>query len=447
MASHKLTQSFVDRVKPSARDTFYWHTARVQRGARLGLKVTPAGKKVFVVQYRPLGGRRDTARRLALAATDLRGAEREARRLFAQDLDPARARREERLAETVQEAIPQFLRELEGKQKPRTIYETTRILGGDVADVTHEGYVRDVLGAVRVQDVTPTMVAALHRRIWNGDDEKRPVMANRVLAALSGFFTWCERRGLRPRGSNPARGVPRYRETPRERFLTGEELARLSAALRLAETDGLLPAARLRKSTPNATQRKHRPRSADTPRRADPTAVAAIRFLIFSGMREQEALSLRWDALDLSRALVTLADSKTGRSTRPLGAPALRVLAALPRDGAYVFPGAVDGQPRKEIKRTWYAVREAAQLDGLRLHDLRHTVASVAASGGATLPMVAALLGHKDLKSTQRYAHLFDEAKQQAADRTAGDIEAAMQGRATPVVALRPKASVGGDHA
>lgn len=441
MASRKLTQAFVDRVRPATRDTFYWHAERIQQNARLGLKVTPAGKKVFVVQYRPLGGRRDMPRRMTLAATDLKGAEREARRLFGKHQDPARARQDERLAETVAETLPLFLSELEGKRKPRTIYESTRILGGQYAGGAHEGYVTPALGRVRVRDVTPTMVAALHRQVWGGHEGARPVMANRVLAALSAFFTWSEARGYRPRGSNPARGVSRYPETARERFLDGDELGRLSTALRAAETVGLLPAKALRKSTANDAKRKHRPKTADAPRVADPVAVAAIRLLVLTGFREQEALSLRWDAVDVTRGEVTLEDSKTGRSVRPLGAPAGELLAALPHDGDYVFPGAVPGQPRREIKRVWYAVREAAQLDGLRLHDLRHTIASVAASGGATLPMVAALLGHKDLKSTQRYAHLFDSAKRQMADRAAGDIHAAMAGQSTPTLALRAKSS------
>lgn len=441
MASRKLTQHFVDTVKPSDADAFYWHSERIQQNARLGLKVTPAGKKVFVVQYRPVGGRRDVSRRMTLSATDLKGAEREARRVFAKHQDPAQARHEERLAETVREALPQFLRELEGKKKPRTIYETTRILGGEHAGVTHAGYVLDDLGGARVRDVTPAMVAALHRRIWNGSEDKRPIMANRVLASLSAFFSWCEQRGYRPRGSNPARGVERYPEAPRERFLDGAELGRLSVALRAAETTGLLPAAALRKSSANAAKKKHRPKKADVPRVSDPIAVAAIRFLVLTGFREQEALSLRWDVVDTERAEVTLGDTKTGKSVRPLGAHAVHLLATLPREGAYVFPGAVSGAPRREIKRVWYAVREAAKLDGLRLHDLRHTVASVAASGGATLPMVAALLGHRDLKSTQRYAHLFDEAKRATADRAAGDIHAAMSKEVRPSLALHPKAS------
>lgn len=437
MASRTLTERFVETVKPEAKDQFYWHTARIQQNVRLGLKVTPAGKKVFVLQFRAVGGRRDVARRMTLSATDLKGAEREARRLFNKHQDPAQARHEERRAATVRELLPQFLDELAGLRKARTIYETTRILGGEHEGVTHSGYVLEELGNLRVRDVTTAMVQALHRRVRNATNEPRPIMANRVLAALSAFFSWCEKRGDRPKGSNPAGGVERFPETARERFLDGAELSRLNAALVAAETTGLRAATKLRRANTNEATKKHRPKNADAPRVADPVAVAAIRFLMLTGMREQEALSLRWDAVNFTRGEVTLDDTKTGKSVRPLGAPALALLDTLPRTGAYVFPGAVPEAPRREIKRVWYAVREAAKLDGLRLHDLRHTVASFAASSGSSMPMVAALLGHKTLKSTQRYAHLFDQAKRETADRAAGDIHAAMMGTTTPVTPLR----------
>lgn len=427
MPKRKLTQNFVETVRPRDRAELYWHSERVQRGVRLGLKVTPSGKRVFVVQYRPVGGRRDTTRRVTLAATDLLAAEREARELFRRHHDPAHARQEARQAETVAEAMPQFLAELAGKKKPSTVYEWTRILGGDHNGVAHPGYVLEALGTSRVRDVTPAAIATLHRRISNSGSTRRPIMANRVLGALSAFFAWCERHGLRPRGENPARLVEKFPERTTERFLDEDEIRRLGEALHAAETVGLRTATRLRKTTENPEKLKHRPASADLPRKADPVAVAAIRFLMFSGFREQEALSLRWDSVDFARAIVTLDDSKTGRSVRYVGSAALDVLQQLPRTTEHVFPGAVIGQPRKEIKRTWYAVREEAKLEDVRLHDLRHTVASVAASRGESLPQIAALLGHRDTKSTVRYAHLIERSMREMADRVNNDIRSALR--------------------
>jgi integrase len=167
---------------------------------------------------------------------------------------------------------------------------------------------------------------------------------------------------------------------------------------------------------------------------ASPYAVAALRFLILTGWREGEALGLQWDQVDFARSLVTLRDTKTGRSDRHIGAPALTLLSELPRlkSSPFVFPGRQSPNQKAathlvEIKRVWEAVRHAAKLEGVRLHDLRHSFASVGASGGLSLPMIGALLGHREVSTTQRYAHLGDDPRKAAADRVAEHVAAAMQ--------------------
>lgn len=426
MASRRLTQQAVTRLGASDRDAFVWDTEL--RG--FAVKVTPTGRKVYVVQYRHGHGRRAPDRRVTLARTDELTVE-EARKLARATLatvvhggDPAYDRREARDAETLGEVLPAFLDEVEAKKKPRTAYEWRRLLKRDVVPV---------LGRTKIRDLDALALSRLHLRM-----RTRPVMANRVLGTLSALLEWAERRGMRPVGSNPALGVERYREQERERYLTRDELRRLSIALATAETVGLPPATKHRKKPKTAEKAKHRPKSADVPKVADAVAVNAIRLLAFTGFREQEALSLRWDAIDFDRSAVTLADTKTDKSTRPLGAPALELLRSIPRVEAspYVFPGAKPGAHRVEIRRVWEAVREAAHLEGVRLHDLRHTVASVAVSGGASLPIIAAILGHKDSKSTQRYAHLIESARREAADKAAGDVYAAMNGNATQVISM-----------
>ena len=160
-----------------------------------------------------------------------------------------------------------------------------------------------------------------------------------------------------------------------------------------------------------------------------------LRFLLLSGWREREALTLRWDAVDLGRGVATLADTKTGRSVRELGAPALAVVDAMrahrQAGNPYVFPGAKPGAHFTDTARVWYAVRHAAGLADVRLHDLRHAFASVAASGGLTLPLIGALLGHTDSATTARYAHLVDSSRKRAAELTSGAVAAALAGGAT----------------
>jgi integrase len=145
---------------------------------------------------------------------------------------------------------------------------------------------------------------------------------------------------------------------------------------------------------------------------------------MLSGWREREALTLRWADVDLSRRLAVLPDTKTGKSARHLGAAAIELLASLRRaEGSpYVFPGRLAGSSLVEINRVWFSVRHAAGLDDVRLHDLRHSFASTVASAGGSLLMIRALLGHKDTKTTQKYAHLLDDPVKATADATSAQL-------------------------
>ncbi|HYM60754.1 MAG TPA: site-specific integrase, partial [Thermoanaerobaculia bacterium] len=134
--------------------------------------------------------------------------------------------------------------------------------------------------------------------------------------------------------------------------------------------------------------------------------------------------------IDFERGHVRLDDTKTGKSVRPLGQSAAAILASLPRvvGNPYVIPGSKAKQHLKEIKRTWCAVRHAAKLKGLRLHDLRHSFASVPAASGESLLVVRSLLGHKQVATTERYAHLGDDPVKRAADKTSDDIAGWLKG-------------------
>jgi integrase len=179
--------------------------------------------------------------------------------------------------------------------------------------------------------------------------------------------------------------------------LTGEELARLGDALGGAAS-------------------------------LDPFAVAAIRLLCLTGARLREILHARWEHVDFERGIIFLPDSKTGKKPIFLNAAALAVIAGLPHveDNPHVFPGKKDGQPRDGLDRPWAAVRKAAGLDGLRIHDLRHSFASVGAGGGLSLPIIGKLLGHSQTATTARYAHLANDPVRQAVETIGATISAAM---------------------
>jgi len=159
---------------------------------------------------------------------------------------------------------------------------------------------------------------------------------------------------------------------------------------------------------------------------------------LFTGCRLREILDLRWENVDSERGLLLLPDSKTGRKTVILNAPALAILNRLERLGPYVIPGDDPQSPRPDLKRPWAAVIKRAGLEGVRLHDLRHTYASFGAGGGLGLPIIGRLLGHTQASTTARYAHLDNDPLRRASEAIAGTIAAALNGnRKARIVPLR----------
>jgi integrase len=425
MATARLTKRAIDALRPdSGGDFFVWDTD--PKG--FGVRVFPAGRKVFVLKYRPRGSL--ATRRLKLGvygSVTVEQARMLARRYLGavtDGADPARDRHAERHAATVATLGAAYLDDVQVRRKPGTAAEYERLW---------KKHVVPALGGLSAAKVTTAEVARLHRSM-----HETPYVANRVLAVIGSFFTFAAREGARERQDNPARGVEFYPERKRERFLSPAEYAKLFDALTRAEREGLPAAPRRKRKPKSEATAKHRPKNADSPIPANPTAVAALRLLALTGWRVGEVLSLVWDAIDFDRGVCRLEDTKTGRSVRPLSAPTAELLGSLPRlDGSpYVFPGRSEGAHLADLDRLWDAVRHAAGLTDVRLHDLRHSFASVAAGGGGSLLIIGKLLGHADAKSTQRYAHLADDPLKAAADRTAGEIAAIMAARRTSVTPI-----------
>ena len=262
---------------------------------------------------------------------------------------------------------------------------------------------RRLIGELKRQDI-----AKLHHELAG-----TPYQANRTLALLSKFFGWAEKHGLRPDGSNPCRHVEKYREGRRERFLSQAELARLGDALREAEQD----------------------------KSCSPWVVAAIRLLTFTGARRNEILTLRWEHVSEEHECLMLPDSKTGRKAIHLNAPALTLLQTVPRleGNPYVICGEKAGQHLVNLEKPWRRIRKAAKLEEVRLHDLRHSFASVAASGGQSLVVIGKMLGHSQPATTARYAHLADDPVKAASDAVGRHIAAAMDGETSGELVELPR--------
>jgi integrase len=322
----------------------------------------------------------------------------EAKRLLgaiAAGADPAAERSAWKQAPTVAELATRFLSEhADAKRKPRTAREYRRQV---------EKQILPALGEKRVAEVTRQDVAQFHH-----SRRATPIEANRTLALLSVLFNFAERIGERPDSSNPCRHIERFPQRRRERFLSADELGRLGNELAAY--------------------------------RGSPYHVATIKLLVFTGARLGEVLGLRWEWIDFERGEARLPDSKTGAKTLHLPPPALEVLAGLPRvEGEPHVLGARRGTTF--IEAPWRRIRKAAGLDDVRLHDLRHAFASVAASAGMGLPIIGKMLGHTQAQTTQRYAHLASDPVKAAAAAVAGKIAAAMKASAgaDTVVPFRPQ--------
>lgn len=413
MPSQKLTKRTVDTAEPSA--TRYTVFDTEVRG--FGLRVFPSGEKSWIYEYRGgEGGRRAAKKRVTLGSVKRFTAEQartEVEKLRARvnmGEDPQDRKAKQRQALSVAELAEVFLAEHVGakrKSGTKTSY-----------DGVMRTWVLPTLGAKKAKEVKRADVARLHFGM-----KGKPAQANRTVAIIGSMFGFGFRRGLIESDQNPARGIEKYKEARRERFLSAEELERLGAAIRAAETVGVpwqidpsRASKHLRKDQRETVIGEH--------------AAAALRMLIFTGARLREILHLKWEHVDFARGLLLLPDSKTGKKTIVLNAPALAVLSGLSRVGCYVIAGDRAGTsgegPRADLKRPWAVVTRHAGLDGLRLHDLRHNFAAFGAGGGMGLPIIGKLLGHSQPQTTARYAHLDADPLRKASNSIGATIAAAM---------------------
>ncbi|MFT4792830.1 MAG: integrase [Paracoccaceae bacterium] len=407
----KLTKRTIDAAAPEAA-RYAIHDTEIPG---FKLFVHPSGKKVFHLRYRVGGGRGATIREPKIG--DLGAVTPDQARKIAGDWmaeirlggDPGGERQTKREAPRMAELFERYL----------TDHARPHKRASSVAE--DERQIRDHLtpffGKMKVAEVQRASVIDFHRSLAD-----RPYAANRALALLSKAFNLAELWGWRDDGSNPCRHVRKNVEAKRKRFLSPKELAALGEALARAEADGAL-------TLPPSVER------AEKRVPIAPAAIAAIRLLILTGARKDEIQSLRWDWVDMEGGRLNLPDSKTGEKAVPLGAAALAILSVIPRveGNPHVIVGGKPGAALVNLKDPWGAIREVAGLEDVRIHDLRHSFASVGAAGGLSLPIIGAILGHTQASTTQRYAHLSDDPLRAAATTIGDRISAAMAGRSAQV--------------
>ena len=379
-----LTERRIRDAKPEPKTRILWDS----QVKGLGLRITPAGTKSYILNYRVAGRvRRATLARvseISLKVARTRAA-RELGAIRAGEPDPLDRRREATLAPSVADGVTRFLddyapaRIAQGRMSPRTLQDYRQ---------QARQYLLPALGRQKIRDVIRRDVEALVEPLTK-------VRRNRVLALVSRVFNLFETWEWRPQNTNPARGIERAPEEPRDRTLSSRELAALACALKQAEAH-------------------------------HPVPVAAIRLAAVTGLRISEILSIRWDHLDVESGRLTLPRTKTGRRVHYLPVVALSLLNALPRINDWpLTTGRNAPIAYQTVRRVFVGAACTAGLVDVRLHDLRRTVMTRAAMAGVGTHVLRDLLGHKTTAMADRYVRAVGNPVREAREEV-GEAMAAM---------------------
>lgn len=420
----KITKRTVDAIRPGGRDRFIWDS---DDGALkgFGIRVKPSGVASYIVQYRNKEGR---TRRLAigrvgtLTPADARELAGDKLSAVTKGADPSEERHAARKGITVAEYCDQYLADAKAGRivgrKGKPIKAST--LAMDQSRI--ETHVKPLIGRRAVAGLTLKDIATMQADIAAGKTARaRPKkgragstrggrgVAGRTVGMLATILERARRDGVIEH--NPARGVQRYSNEPRKRYLEIDEIKALGKAIRAAEAEG-----------------------------RSRTGIAAIRALLLTGCRKAEILSLPWAWFDPAARCIRFGDTKSGAQIRPLGLTAVEFLIQRPRDGEWMFPADKGDGHFIGVAGVLSDLCEAAGLEDVSPHVLRHTFASIAAELGFSELTIAGLLGHSARGVTQRYSHVPDIALLAAADRVSAHIAAALDGTAGADVVALPKA-------
>ena len=395
--TQRLTQPFVDAQTANGRDRIVFDS----QVSGLGLRITPTGTKIFVAQARVAGRKRRITVGYA-ADMPLSRARTEAQQVIVAmrgGIDPtadqkARLRAAAARSVTLRDFSARWLAEhVFPKLKPRTSQGYKEILAR---------HILPALGNLSIAAIDREPIERLHLAM-----AETPRTANQAIAIVRGLLGFAVQHGLL--SGNPAAGIKPYRENKRERFLSEAEIGTAADAITQAESRGI-----------------------------GPFAAAGLRLALFTGARSGEIISIQWDHIDWERRLIRLPDSKTNEPrTIYLSDAAIEVLRSIPHVGPYVVAGRKYGSPYQSLSRAWHIAREYAGLSDVHLHDLRHSFASIAAGQGLSLYTIGKLLGHKNPKTTARYAHLARDIVQSANDEIGAVMQAAINKPRSEVVRLR----------
>ncbi|RZF63241.1 DUF4102 domain-containing protein [Sphingomonas populi] len=348
-----------------------------------GLRCRTTGRKTWVLQHRERGNARFET--LGSTATmDVRQARREALKILrsaALDGLPQKPAAKPSVGLTFEQFFPEFMECVAGWKASTATRNASAI----------KAHILPAFGSLPVAQMSRADIVK-----WRDAMGQKPAAFNRSVPVLASIFKMAETLGYRPGGSNPCKGIARYKRKLPERYLSGSEYRALASVLKAAEAEL-------------------------------PGAVTIIRLLIYTGARRQEIAGLRWEWIKPPR--IFLPDSKTGAKVIYLNAPARKILDGLRGEqiSGLVFPGGRNLSVPLNPDPAWFKLRARAGLMDVRLHDLRHSFASLAIRDGVSLSVVGKLLGHALPESTARYAHLADDVVSESAARVCASIADKME--------------------
>lgn len=372
----KLTKRYVESIAPEDNERILWDDEL----SGFGLRLYPSGRKVYVVQYKMHGRtrRKNLGKHGVVTADEARREAKLTQADVARGADPSADRKARMRSPTIAELGERFLKDHVALHcKPSTHYDYSNLLRKVVVPV---------LGGIKVSEITFLDIQAFHLK-----RKDTPYQANRGVMMLSKMLNLAEDWGMRPMNSNPSRRIKKYPEEEKKRYLNEDEQERLGNVLAQMLKRGEISR----------------------------YVFAAFYLLLLTGCRLNEIQRLKWDYV--TRTHLELPDSKTGRRRIPLPREARGLLDSLDRreGNPFVILGDHGSSHYNDLQKPWRKIRAAAGLEDVRVHDLRHTYASVAVMNGIDPFMLKEILGHKNLSTTLRYAHLSDDAVQKAAGRIA----------------------------
>ena len=369
----KLTNKKIDQLIPDTKSYIVWDNEIRGFGVRVNLN----SKKTFILKYRVGQGRSARVRKPVIGTYGVMKVD-EARKIARKWLLDASEGNDPKEVDKTSILLKDFCnvylqQHANIKKKLSSVIEDKRLM---------RLHIIPNFGNICLKEITRSMITKHHQSMY-----QTPHGANRFLSLMSKMMNLAERWEYRPLNSNPCRHIERYKEEGRQIYLSMEQIEKIGHVIKqMEQTESIF-------------------------------VLSAIKLLLFTGRRTGEILTLKWDYIDFENSKMNLPDTKTGAKSFFFSPTVKQILLNLPNKEGFVFKSVLKDKRVTTVRHIWKKICKLAKIENVRVHDLRHTYASLAVQNGYSLPIISKMLGHADIKTTQRYAHLHDDPVNQAVEK------------------------------